>query len=87
VILRVYIYIPNLPLEKCAKTSIYHHLSLIFPWIFPLKPAFIDYFPMDFPKEIQPTKGFSGCLGMVNVAVDPMKNGGFLEGYPSWMVY
>ena len=42
---------------------------------------------MDFPKEIQPTKGFSGCLGMVNVAVDPMKNGGFLEGYPSWMVY
>ena len=83
----IYIYIPNLPLEKCAKTSIYHHLSLIFPWIFPLKPAFIDYFPMDFPKEIQPTKGFSGCLGMVNVAVDPMKNGGFLEGYPSWMVY
>ena len=55
VILRVYIYI---------------HISQIYLWKIALKLPFIIIYPMDFPmafpKEIPPTKGCSGCLGMVN---------------------
>jgi len=92
VILRVYIYIyiytyiPNLPLENCAKTSIYHHLSHGFSHGFSQGNSTNErLFRLSGDGQSKSSNiGLPGSL----VAVDPpMKNGGFLEVYPSWMVY